>query len=224
MPNPHPRPDQADPLGFLLALLAARTNPHAPAQPLDPLDVMALARHRIDLPALDVAQCEELEVDTATDVLQELRTHLTDALVPADASAGREVLNQVLDAWQAGCALEEELGPDELPGVELVARVLPPVPLPFWYARVPGTPHATAERCPQAGPFLLGVASVLLSAATNIHLSGYADRGLACAAHDCARPFIDAGDSGRRRYCAPRCRARQSARDRAWVDARARGW
>ena len=56
MPNPHPRPDQADPLGFLLALLAARTNPHAPAQPLDPLDVMALARHhRIDLPPLDVA-------------------------------------------------------------------------------------------------------------------------------------------------------------------------
>ena len=24
MPNPHPRPDQADPLGFLLALLADR--------------------------------------------------------------------------------------------------------------------------------------------------------------------------------------------------------
>lgn len=210
--NARPMPD---PLGFLLDLLATRNNPHRPAPPLAPLDIAAVAhQHRIALPEWDDSECDPFEDDTATDLLQTLRTQLTTALVDPDASAGREVLNQALVAWHALTLLEEELGPDELPGVEVEATVLPPVPMRPWYERDPDLPRTTADRCPHVGTFVLAVASVLLTEATNIHLSGYADRVRACAAPDGRYPFIDAGDSGRRRYCSGRCRARQSARAR----------
>ena len=124
---------------------------------------------------------------------------------------------QALDDWQARVSVEEELADHELPGVEVTASALPHVPLPPWYERDPTLPRDTAGRCPTLGPFLLAVVGVLLTEATNIHLSGYADRVRPCEAPDCRTPFLDAGDGRRRRFCSPRCRARQSARARARV-------
>ena len=207
-----------DPLGFLLDLLVARANPHMPAPPL-PLDqVVARARqHGVELPSWDEEQCEPFEEDTAADALAALRTDLTDALVGEDSTAGREALNRALDTWQARFTLEEELGPDELPGVEVDATTIADVPLPPWYARHPAIPRTALERCPNVLATVLAVASTLLTEATNIHLSGYAERVRACQAVNCRAPFIDAGDAGRRRFCSARCRARQSARDKAWA-------
>ena len=207
-----------DPLGFLLEMLSSRPNPHAPAPALPVLAVaLAAPRHGVDLPAWDESACDELEEDTARDALTTLRTQLSDALLGEDASAGRELLNQALDDWQARVSVEEELADHELPGVEVTASALPHVPLPPWYERDPTLPRDTAARCPTLGPFLLAVVGVLLTEATNIHLSGYADRVRPCEAPDCRTPFLDAGDGRRRRFCSPRCRARQSARARARV-------
>lgn len=210
----------SDPHGFLFELLAARRNPHAPAEPLAPRVVAHVAhKHHVDLPDWDDSDVDELEDDTATDALQALRTQLTDSLVGEDASAGREVLNAALAAWSATVVLEEELGPDERPAVQIEATVLPPVPLRPWYERKPELPRGMAERCPTVATFVLAVASVLLTEATNVHLSGHAERVRACEAPDCRTPFMDASDAARRRFCSARCRARQSARARAWAQA-----
>lgn len=212
-----------NPLDFLLDLLARRRNEWDSAEPLAPLFINDIARkHGVALPEWDISECDELEDDTASDLLQLLRTQLTTALVGEDSSAGREVLNQTLTDWHAVTHLEEELGSDELPGVEVEATRLPEIPLKPWYERDPALPRAVADRCPTLQPFIIAVASVLLTEATNIHLSGYAERVRACAAPDCNAPFIDAGDAGRRRFCSARCRARTSARERAWDQARAR--
>ena len=85
---------------------------------------------------------------TARDALTTLRTQLSDALLGEDASAGRELLNQALDDWQARVSVEEELADHELPGVEVTASALPHVPLPPWYERDPTLPRDTAARCP----------------------------------------------------------------------------
>ena len=127
-----------DPLGFLLEMLSSRPNPHAPAPALPVLAVaLAARRHGVDLPAWDESACDELEEDTARDALTTLRTQLSDALLGEDASAGRELLNQALDDWQARVSVEEELADHELPGVEVTASALPHVPLPPWYERDP---------------------------------------------------------------------------------------
>lgn len=73
------------------------------------------------------------------------------------------------------------------------------------------------DRCPNVRAPVLATASTLLTEAANIHLSGHAERVRPCQAVNCHAPFIDAGDAGRRRFCSSRCRARQSARDKAWA-------
>lgn len=204
-----------DHLGFLFDLLAARTNPHAAARPMHLTEIAAAGRQRgVMLPTWDDAACEELEHDSATDALIMLRTQLTDALAGEDDSAGREVLNGALEAWGARVMLEEELGPTELPGVEVTATGMPAVPLKPWFERRPEVPRDMSERCANTAHVVLAVASVLLTEATNIHLSGYAERVRPCDAYDCRTPFIDASDTGRRRFCSSRCRARASARAR----------
>ncbi|MDO5534577.1 MAG: hypothetical protein Q4F65_08000, partial [Propionibacteriaceae bacterium] len=172
-----------DPLAFLLETLAARNNPYASAKPLQAWDVAQVARkHGVSLPTWDDTECEEVEQETAEEVLTVLRTRLTDALTGEDATGGREVLNELLESWQTRIALEEDLGESELPGVEVTATTLPTVELPYWHARLADVPRDTAERCPHLTPILLAMASVLLTEATNIHLSGYADRVRPCEA------------------------------------------
>lgn len=205
-----------DALGFLFDMLAARENPYTWAEPLSPLQIATYARRRgVPLPSWDDPACDELEIETAVAVLRTLRTELTDALVGEDPIAGRESLNLALAAWDARLLLEEELAEDDLPGVEVIAGELPPVPLQRWHRGSTDIPGATADRCPHVGAVVLAVASVLLTEATNIHLSGYAHRVRACAASACRRPYLDAGDAGRRRFCSGRCRSAQSARNRA---------
>lgn len=76
-----------------------------------------------------------------------LRTRLTDALAGDDATAGREHLNHALEAWAARVPVEEELGEDDLPGVEVIAGDLPPVPLQRWHQARTDIPTTARGRC-----------------------------------------------------------------------------
>lgn len=197
-----------DAMGFLFDVLGWRAD-------LTPGGLRHFALRRgIPLPdTLNDSPDDEIEWGAAQDCITALRQGLAGSLLNGDATAGREALNRLLAAWGVHLLLEEELGPHELPGVELRATTVPPVPprphILFREGRdTPGIP--LGER--SVGPALLQAASVLLTEAANLHLSGYADRVGSCAAPDCRRPFLDTTQAGSRRFCSARCRARASAR------------
>lgn len=204
-------------LDFLLDVAALRDVDGRPGPfglvPLSPDHVASLARRRqVPLPVVGSEVGTEDEHWAATVLLSELGTALASCLV-ADPAAGREILNAQMGAWAARPTLEDEVGPDELPGLDLEASALPRAPVPLsQYAREGDDAEGVVVKDATLAAFVLAAASILLTEAVNVHLSGYADRVRACAAPDCLRPFLDTSKASTRRFCSATCRARAWAR------------
>lgn len=201
-------------LAFVFDLVAHRAVTWAgQPQPISVEHVLHLAGRRgVRLPEPDWTRSDDDLEAAAERVLGSFVDGLADCLLDEGAAA-RESLNILLDAWSPQLALEEDLGSDDLPGVELVAGSIPAAPLTPYEMFHRGT-DAVGVRLANTPlePVLLATASVALTEVANIHLSGYADRVRRCGSRQCGRPFLDASPGGNRRWCSARCRAREGAR------------
>lgn len=111
------------------------------------------------------------------------------ALALLDRARGRDALNHLMRQFSLVPVLPDDMADDEVPDVWLVS----------------------ADES-----FLAGLAEPFCSLVLRWHLNGAVQRAGTCAVRLCGVPFLNEGRRNDRRYCSPRCAARErKARSRA---------